>query len=45
MGGCRQYMDDPNTFLNSEASEDIAEGYKNQRGMDRTVVATQDRKR
>ena len=38
--GCRQYMDDLNTFLNSEDSEDIAEDRKNQRRSERTAVAT-----
>ena len=38
--GCGWYMNDPNTFLDSEDSEDIAEGCKNQRRSERTAVAT-----
>ena len=38
--GCGWYMDDPNTFLNSEDSEDIAEDHKNQRMSERMVAVT-----
>ena len=38
--GCGQYMDDPNTFLNGEDSEGIAESCKNQRRSERMAVAT-----
>ena len=37
---CGQYMDDLNTFLDGEDSEDIAEGCKNQRRSERTAAAT-----
>ena len=37
---CRWYMDDPNTSLDGEDSEDIAEGCKNQRRSERMAVAT-----
>ena len=37
---CGQYTDDLNTFLDSEDSEDIAEGRKNQRRSERTAAAT-----
>ena len=35
---CRWYMDDPNTFLDSEDSEDIVESHKNQRRSERMAV-------
>ena len=40
MEGCGWYTDDPNTFLDGEDSEDIVEGHKNQRRLERTVAVT-----
>ena len=39
-GRCGRYTDDPNTFLDGEDSEDIAEGRKNQRRSKRTAAVT-----
>ena len=38
--GCGWYTDDLNTLLDSEDSEDIAEGCKNQRRSERTAAVT-----
>ena len=40
MDGCGWYMDDLNTFLDGEDSEDIVKGRKNKRRSERTVAAT-----